>query len=195
MWVTRCTLWVQKKSWANAKVPQVTGSHSPSLWTFLRVTEGVEMAEARKLAGRVSAESEVTPRRSFSLNIFLQEGERVNVLDPSWQTDTACEHKHGCSGKPSRKPVKPAVFPSDHYAHLVRSSLGSHGDEGVILLLQELSGLQERGDVELWGKFDTCSGCACNAVVHYFRLDMLHAFNSHSSKYETRLVIMTFQVF
>lgn len=41
------------------------------------------MAEARKLAGRVSAESEVTPRRSFSLNIFLQEGERVNVLVPS----------------------------------------------------------------------------------------------------------------
>lgn len=59
------------------------GSYSPSLWTFLRVTEGVEMAEARKLAGRVSAESEVTPRRSFSLNIFLQEGERVNVFVPS----------------------------------------------------------------------------------------------------------------
>lgn len=43
------------------------------------------MAEARKLAGRVSEESEVTPRRSFSLNIFLQEGERLNVLVPSWQ--------------------------------------------------------------------------------------------------------------
>lgn len=55
----------------------------PSLWTFLRVTEGVEMAEARKLAGNVSEESEVTPRRSFSLNIFLQEGERVKVLVPS----------------------------------------------------------------------------------------------------------------
>lgn len=56
---------------------------SPSLWTFLRVTEGVEMAEARKLAGNVSEESEVTPRRSFSLNIFLHEGDRVNVLVPS----------------------------------------------------------------------------------------------------------------
>lgn len=44
------------------------------------------MAEARKLAGRVSAESEVTPRRSFSLNIFLQEGERVNVFVPSCHT-------------------------------------------------------------------------------------------------------------
>lgn len=44
------------------------------------------MAEARKLAGNVSEESEVTPRRSFSLNIFLQEGERVKVLVPScWQ--------------------------------------------------------------------------------------------------------------
>lgn len=41
------------------------------------------MAEARKLAGNVSAESEVTPRRSFSLNIFLQDGERVNVFVPS----------------------------------------------------------------------------------------------------------------
>lgn len=41
------------------------------------------MAEARKLAGNVSEESEVTPRRSFSLNIFLQEGERVKVLVPS----------------------------------------------------------------------------------------------------------------
>lgn len=146
-------MWAQK-SWTNAnmraKVPQVTGSHSPSLWTFLRVTEGVEMAEARKLAGRVSAESEVTPRRSFSLNIFLQEGERVNVLVPSWQTGTACEHKDGCSGKPSLKSVKSVVFQSAQDAHLVRSSLGSHGDEGVILLLQELSGLQERGDVELW---------------------------------------------
>lgn len=56
---------------------------SPSLWTFLRVTEGVEMAEARKLAGNVSEESAVTPRRSFSLNIFLHEGDRVNVLVPS----------------------------------------------------------------------------------------------------------------
>lgn len=41
------------------------------------------MAEARKLAGSVSAESEVTPRRSFSLNIFLQDGDRVNVFVPS----------------------------------------------------------------------------------------------------------------
>ena len=54
------------------------------------------MAEARKLAGRVSAESEVTPRRSFSLNIFLQEGERVNVFVPSCQTK-----KDGCSDNPS----------------------------------------------------------------------------------------------
>ncbi len=57
----------------------------PSLWTFLRVTEGVEMAEARKLAGNVSEESEVTPRRSFSLNIFLHDGDRVNVLAPSYR--------------------------------------------------------------------------------------------------------------
>ncbi|KAG9349948.1 hypothetical protein JZ751_026301 [Albula glossodonta] len=42
----------------------------------LHVTEGVEMAEARKFGGNVSEESEVTPLRSFSLNIFLQEGER-----------------------------------------------------------------------------------------------------------------------
>lgn len=56
---------------------------SPSLWTFLRVTDGVEMAEARKLAGNVSEESEVTPRRSFSLNIFLHDGDRVNVFVPS----------------------------------------------------------------------------------------------------------------
>lgn len=49
------------------------------------------MAEARKLAGRVSAESEVTPRRSFSRNIFLQEGERVNVFVPS------CTQEHGRS--------------------------------------------------------------------------------------------------
>lgn len=56
---------------------------SPSLWTFLSVTDGVEMAEARKLAGNVSEESEVTPRRSFSLNIFLHDGDRVNVFVPS----------------------------------------------------------------------------------------------------------------
>lgn len=60
---------------------------SPSLWTFLRVTEGVEMAEARKLAGNVSEESEVTPRRSFSLNIFLHDGDRVNVFVPSCGDD------------------------------------------------------------------------------------------------------------
>lgn len=41
------------------------------------------MAEARKLAGNVSEESEVTPRRSFSLNIFLHDGDRVNVFAPS----------------------------------------------------------------------------------------------------------------
>lgn len=41
------------------------------------------MAEARKLAGNVSEESEVTPRRSFSLNIFLHDGDRVNVFVPS----------------------------------------------------------------------------------------------------------------
>lgn len=65
-------------------VAKLIRSHSsPSLWTFLRVTEGVEMAEARKLAGNVSEESEVTPRRSFSLNIFLHDGDRVNVFVPS----------------------------------------------------------------------------------------------------------------
>lgn len=42
------------------------------------------MAEARKLAGNVSEESEVTPRRSFSRNIFLHDGDRVNVFVPSW---------------------------------------------------------------------------------------------------------------
>lgn len=41
------------------------------------------MAEARKLAGNVSEESEVTPRRSFSRNIFLHDGDRVNVFVPS----------------------------------------------------------------------------------------------------------------
>lgn len=45
------------------------------------------MAEARKLAGSVSAESEVTPRRSFSLNIFLQDGDRVNVFVPSYRDE------------------------------------------------------------------------------------------------------------
>lgn len=145
MWATqvfthrpRRTLGAQS-SWTNVsmwvKVSQVMGSYSPSLWTFLRVTEGVEMAEARKLAGRVSAESEVTPRRSFSLNIFLQEGERVNVLVPSWQMGTECEHKDGCSGKPSLQSVRFVVFQSDQHAYLVRSSLRSHGDEGVVLLL------------------------------------------------------------
>lgn len=49
------------------------------------MTDGVEIAEARKLAGKVSAESEVTPRRSFSLNILLHDGERVKVLVPSWR--------------------------------------------------------------------------------------------------------------
>lgn len=68
-----------KKVWAH----RGGCASSPSLWTFLRVTEGVEMAEARKLAGKVSEESEVTPLRSFSRNIFLHEGERVNVLVPS----------------------------------------------------------------------------------------------------------------
>lgn len=62
---------------------------SPSLWTFLRVTEGVEMAEARKLAGNVSEESAVMPRRSFSLNIFLHDGDRVNVFVPSCREDQA----------------------------------------------------------------------------------------------------------
>lgn len=64
------------------------------------------MAEARKLAGRVSAESEVTPRRSFSLNIFLQEGERVNVFVPSCQTDRQCVNKKdSCSEYPSLSPI------------------------------------------------------------------------------------------
>lgn len=47
------------------------------------------MAEARKLAGNVSEESEVTPRRSFSLNIFLHDGDRVNVFVPSCGDDQA----------------------------------------------------------------------------------------------------------
>lgn len=41
------------------------------------------MAEARKLAGNVSEESEVTPRRSFSRNIFLHDGDRVKGFVPS----------------------------------------------------------------------------------------------------------------
>lgn len=70
---------------------------SPSLWTFLRVTaggvaRGVASAEARKFAGSVSAESEVTPRRSFSRNIFLQDGERLKVLVPSCHTPQVRSH-------------------------------------------------------------------------------------------------------
>ena len=53
------------------------------------------MAEARKLAGRVSEESEVTPLRSFSLNIFLQEGEREKVLVPSWGREREMEGEGG----------------------------------------------------------------------------------------------------
>ena len=83
MVVTRVT----RRSWVWVKGETRRGS-SPSLWTFRRVTEGVEMAEARKLAGSVSEESEVTPRRSFSLNIFLQEGDLVKVLVPSCRGNT-----------------------------------------------------------------------------------------------------------
>lgn len=74
---------------------------SPSLWTFLSVTEGVEMAEARKLAGNVSEESEVTPRRSFSLNIFLHDGDRVNVFVPSCRDNEiipVIKNNHSYSG-------------------------------------------------------------------------------------------------
>ena len=112
------------------------------------------MAEARKLAGRVSAESEVTPRRSFSLNIFLQEGERVNVLVPSCQREGARE-KGGRSSKDRRlnRPSLLFVFVFFNIIcftmpHLIGPSLGSHGDEGVVLLLQELSGLREERERE-----------------------------------------------
>lgn len=71
---------------SSVSVARLIACDSPSLWTFLRVTDGVAMAEARKLAGRVSAESEVTPRRSFSRNIFLQDGERLKVFAPSCHT-------------------------------------------------------------------------------------------------------------
>lgn len=37
----------------------------------------------------------------------------------------------------------------DEHADLIGSSLCSHGDEGVVLLLQELSGLQQGGDEDL----------------------------------------------
>lgn len=92
------------------------------------------MAEARKLAGRVSAESEVTPRRSFSRNIFLQEGERVNVFVPSCTQDLHAHTKTGNSFMWLTELIS---------ADLIGSSLRSHGDEGVVLLLQELPGLRE----------------------------------------------------
>lgn len=96
------------------------------------------MAEARKLAGRVSAESEVTPRRSFSLNIFLQEGERANVFVPSCQTRRRLLTKNA-----NLLYIYIFINEADWHADLIRSPLGSHGDEGVVLLLQELPGLQE----------------------------------------------------
>jgi len=81
------------------------------------------MAEARKLAGRVSAESEVTPRRSVSLNIFLQEGERLNVFTPSCQTDK-CVNK-----KMAAQTILYFLRYICYHADLIRSSFGSHGEE------------------------------------------------------------------
>lgn len=122
------------------------------------------MAEARKLAGRVSAESEVTPRRSFSLNIFLQEGERVNVLVPS------CRKKTWLLRQSVTQSNLYGLFLQAHqHADLIGSSLGSHGDEGVVLLLQELSGLQERSDAD-----DTCSGRVC-CVCAFISLNIMAA--------------------
>lgn len=58
-------------------------TNTPSGCSFRRGSPGEPRAPAaaeRKLGGNISAESGVTPRRSFSRNIFRQEGERLKDL-------------------------------------------------------------------------------------------------------------------
>lgn len=55
----------------------------PSGCSLRRGSPGEPRAPAaaeRKLGGNISAESGVTPRRSFSRNIFRQDGERLKDL-------------------------------------------------------------------------------------------------------------------
>lgn len=61
----------------------VLGSRPPSGCSLRRGSPGEPRAPAaaeRKLGGNISAESGVTPRRSFSRNIFRQDGERLKDL-------------------------------------------------------------------------------------------------------------------
>lgn len=62
-------------------------THPPSDCSLRRGSPGEPRAPAaaeRKLGGSISAESGVTPRRSFSLNIFRQDGERLKDLALSY---------------------------------------------------------------------------------------------------------------
>lgn len=56
----------------------------PSGCTLRSWALGEAMAALRKLGGSISAESGLTPRRSFSRNILRHEGDRLNVLVLSW---------------------------------------------------------------------------------------------------------------
>lgn len=59
------------------------GSRPPSDCSLRSGSPGEPRAPAaaeRKLGGNISAESGLTPRRSFSRNIFRQDGERLKDL-------------------------------------------------------------------------------------------------------------------
>lgn len=101
----------------------------------------MEIAEARKFAGNVSAESEVTPLRSFSLNIFLQDGERVNVFVPSCHRERRREDLSAHSTFSKKQVV--AYGRLFYVTDLIWSSLSSHRDKRVVFLFKELSCLKE----------------------------------------------------
>lgn len=124
------------------------------------------MAEARKLAGRVSAESEVTPRRSFSLNIFLQEGERVNVFVPSCQ-------------RAETRQLRKSTFPSNLKQNLLKTAsvLTSSGRLSVPMEMSELYScsrsclacrreVMQSFEIHLDFSDDTFSGRARSAGIH-----------------------------
>lgn len=95
----------------------------------------MEATEAvRKLAGSISAESGLTPRRSFSRNIFRQDGERLNVLALSCEAgDTESQHLKEVGKQPETW--------KGGETHLIQPPVCSHGDEVSKFFFQDLPSL------------------------------------------------------
>lgn len=100
----------------------------------------MEATEAvRKLAGSISAESGLTPRRSFSRNIFRQDGERLKVLALSCEAEKE-ERMGGCTERRLEHLTKPEALEGGD-AHLIQPPVGSHSDEVPKFLFQHLPSL------------------------------------------------------